>query len=195
MKNRLRASSFAAWMLTLLASVLGCAPLASFRPASGLPDDRHVEFGAGSIYVSPRPYVEEPGRAAGQLWASKRTSRRTTLTGVAAFDNTAFALGGTARWDIVRDERVSAGIEPELGFLWGGVRFPVAVRFREENFLYFAPRVAARSLDVSLDLPVGMSLCVADGVFLRGEYGVSWTGELSYYQRRQMLGAGIAVQR
>lgn len=181
--------------LLLVALDAGCAPLASFRPAAGLPDDRHAEFGAGGVVVTPRPYVEEPTRAAGQLWASTRTSRRITLTGLAAFDATAFALGGAARLDVLRTERFAAGVEPELGYLWAGLRAPVAVRFQGENWLYFAPRVAARGLDFSLDVPVGMSLELTDDVFLRAEYAFTWTGELSYYQRRQVLGAAIAVHR
>lgn len=179
----------------LLFATLGCAPLASFRPPAFGDDDRATEFGMGGVVQTGRPFVSEPTRGAGQAWFSRRTSERVDLAAMAAFDASAFALGGAAELDLVRAPAYVLAIEPEAGFLWAGLRVPAALRLYRKNALYVSPRVAARSLAVSVDLPVGLSVDVAGGVALRAEWATSWTGKLTYYEQRQTVGVGLALRR
>jgi hypothetical protein len=188
-----RVARVAAAAATSLAAS-ACAPLASFRPASGLMPDRSLEVGAGGMLESPRPYVTEPTRATGQVWASGRADDRLTLTGIVAFDASALALGGAARIDLVRADRFAAGVEPELGLLWAALDVPIALRLYDQTWLYTAPRFGSRGLDWALTVPVGVSARVYDGLMLRAEYGTTWSTELTYFQRRDVFGVALAFQ-
>lgn len=181
--------------VALVFSLCACAPLAAFRPASGLMGDRTFEVGAGGALQSPRPYVDEPMAAAGQVWATTRATRRITVSGVAAFDAEGFALGLAPRFDLLRTDRFAAGLEPQLGFAWGALSVPLAVRILDETWIYTSPRVGTVGLDPALHVPVGLSARFYEGFMLRLEYAVLWTGELSYYQQRRIVGIALAVQR
>jgi hypothetical protein len=188
----------AALSAALLGGTLGCVPPASFRAAPGLMDGKTVEVGGGGMLVGPRPYVEEPVSGAGQVWSSARATPRLTLTGIAAFDTAAFALGGAGRYDLVRTGRFALGGEAELGFAWVGAVVPVGVRLFDETWLYSAPRVASRGVEStgvawSLELPAGVSVRVVGGLSLRAEYRVSWV-DLFVYTRRHHGGLAIAYQ-
>ena len=170
-----------------------CAPLASFRPASGLVEGRTREIGGAGMVVGPRPYVEEPARAVGQLWFSTRATQKLTLTGIGAFDLSAVALGGAARLDFARFDRFAAGGEVEAGWLWGALDLPIAARLFDQTWVYTAPRFGNRGLDWAVDLPVGLSVRIYEGLMARFEYRLSWA-ELSYFERHQIFGAAAAVQ-
>ncbi len=144
--------------------------------------------------VSPRPYVDEPTRGAGQMWLSGRVTRSLTLTGVAAREPGAFAAGGAARIDVLRADRLVLAPEVELGILWGAVNAGAALRLFEQTWIYAAPRFGTRGSTWSVEVPAGFSIGIPGGVMLRAEWRVSWAGELSYYQQRQMFGAALAVQ-
>jgi hypothetical protein len=176
------------------AALAGCAPLSTFRPASGIMDDRSFEVGGGGTLVSPRPYVEEPVQAGVQAWVSGRATKALTLTGMGAAEASAFALGGAARVDVLRTDRLALGPEFEVGFLWGAANFGGAVRLFDQSWFYTAPRFGNRGSTWALDLPAGLSFRIYEGLMLRTEYRVTWTGELSYYQQRRMFGAAVAVQ-
>lgn len=185
----MRALRFAALAL----AVTGCAPVAGMRPASGLMPDRKLEVGGAGALVGPRPYVDEPTRAAGQVWVSGSPQRKLTLTGIAAFDLTALALGGAARLDLLRTYRVAAGPEFELGLLWSAFSLPCAVRLFDETWIYTAPRIGTRGVTWAVEAPAGLSVRIYGGLMARAEYRVSW-GELSYYQRRDIAGLALALQ-
>jgi hypothetical protein len=189
-----RAASLAAAVAASALASGACAPLASFRPASGIMPGRTLEVGAGGVLEGPRPYVTEPTRATGQLWASGRADEKLTLTGIVAFDASALALGGSARIDLVRADRFAAGVEPELGLLWAALDVPIALRLYDETWVYTAPRFGTRGLDWALTVPVGVSVRVYDGLMLRAEYGTSWSTELTYFQRRDLFGVALALQ-
>lgn len=189
----MRAVPFAVAVAVALAAG-GCAPLASFRPASGLMAERTFEIGAGGVLQTPRPYVDERAAAAGQVWASMRAARRVTVSGVTAFDAEGFAAGAALRFDLLRGDRVAVGLEPEAGFAWGALAVPFAIRVFDETWLYASPRVGTIGVDGALHLPAGLSARIYDGLMVRAEYAVLWTGELSYYQQRQLFGLGIAYQ-
>src|SRR5262245_56971779 len=118
------------WIRALLAGVglAGCAPLARFRPASGLMPGKSLEPGAGVAYVAPRPRVDEPTRGAGQVWLSGEPGSRVSLSAIGAFDVDAFALGGALRVDFLRADRAVAGVEAELGYAWAALSLPFALR-------------------------------------------------------------------
>lgn len=181
-------------LLLLCATTIACAPLSSFRPASGLMDDRTGEVGLGGTLVAPRPYVDEPTRAAGQLWLSKRAWKDLTLTGIGAVEPRAFAFGGAARADLLRTNRLVVAPEVELGVLWAATNAGAALRLFDETWVYAAPRFGNRGSTWAVDVPVGVSARVYDGFLIRGELRLSWAGELSYYQQRRMLGVAIARQ-
>lgn len=181
-------------VLLSLATIACAAPISSLRPASALLDDRSFELGAGGSMVSPRPYVEEPTRGAGQLWFSGRVTKALSLTAVAAREPGAFAAGGAARLDVLRADRLVIAPEVELGILWGALNAGAAVRLFEQTWIYTAPRFGTRGATWAVEVPAGFSIGVGGGLMLRAEYRVSWAGELSYYQQRHIFGAGLAVQ-
>jgi hypothetical protein len=178
-------------LLVLL--IAGCAPVAGFRPASGAMPGRTLELGAGAAAVSPRPYVDETWQGAGQLWLTLDRSELLALSGIAAFDDDAVALGGAARLGLVRHDRFAGGVEGELGFAWAALSLPLAVRAFEQNWIYSAPRLGTWSTDALIGLPLGASVHVYDGLILRAEAQVSWQ-DFKYYNRRTTLGAGAAYQ-
>jgi hypothetical protein len=172
----------------------GCAPLASFRPASGLMPGRKLEVGGGAVLLGSRPYVEEPSRGAGQVWATGDASRSVSLTLLGAFDAEAVALGGALRLNALETDRLAAGVEVELGYAWAGISLPFAVRAVDETWLYSAPRVGSWGMDFLLSAPVGVSVRVVDGLMLRAEGQASWQGA-RHFNRRMHLGAAAAYQR
>lgn len=174
-------------------ALYGCGPLASFRPASGLMPDRRIEAGLGISEVTARPYVNESSASAGQAWLSGNVGKRFALTGIAAFDDDAAALGGAARFTPLKLDRVVAGFEQELGFAWFAVSTPVAVRLVDQTWLYTAPRFGTWGVDLSFGIPVGVSVRVYDGLMLRAEWQRSWQ-DFKYYNRRDHYGLAIAHQ-
>ena len=183
----MRRVAFALLVLT------GCSPIAGFRPASGLLPDKHLELGGGAAVLGPRPFVEEPTRGTGQLWATGRASRRINLSAIGAFDTNAVAIGGAVRFDYLRANRVVAGAEVEGGVAWAGTSMPAALRLFDETWLYTAPRLGTRSVGWALELPAGISVRVYDGWMVRAEYRISWV-ELDPYSRRHHGGLALAYQ-
>lgn len=181
-------------VLAASSAAASCAPQSNFRPASGIMSDRSFEVGGGGTLVGPRPFVDEPTQGAGQLWFSGRAAKNLTLTGIGAIEASAFALGGGARIDVVRTNRFAFGPEVELGFLWAALNVGAAVRLFDQTYVYTAPRLGSRGADWALDIPGGLSVRVYEGIMLRAEYRVAWTGELSYFQQRRIAGAALAVQ-
>lgn len=181
-------------MLALVALLLvGCAPPATFRPAPPLLEDRAVELGAGGAAISPRPYVQEPWRGAGQIWAAGPISGVFDLGAVVAFDLDGFAAGGSLRAHLVTHDRFALAVDLELGWAWAALAFPVAFRLFDESWVYVAPRVANWGASPSLGVPFGLSVRVRDGFFVRAEAQWQWP-ELSPYQRRIHLGLALAQQ-
>jgi hypothetical protein len=177
---------------------LGCAPLAGFRPASGIMPGRSVELGLGAATLSPRPYVEEDWRTAGQLWVSADAGTDWTLSAMAAFDREAhitkaFAAGGAARIHTLRTDRLASGVEGELGYAWAALNFPFALRALDETWIYTAPRFGTFGSEPTFGLPLGISARMLGGFMVRAEAQASWA-DLKYYNRRTHLGLGVAYQ-
>lgn len=182
----------------LLASVAclasaACAPLAGFRPASGIMDGRQAEVGLGGAALGPRPFVDEKTSGAAQFWASKRATKRLTVSGIGAVDLDALALGGALRVDALRTDRLALGAEGEGGFVWGAVSVPFAVRLFDETWVYTAPRLGTRGTDWLVELPAGVSVRVWDGLMIRPEYRATWVEALPE-ERRHVAGLGVAWQ-
>lgn len=171
----------------------GCSPIAGFRPASGLLPGKRLELGGGGAILGPRPFVEEPVRGTGQLWATGRLSRRVTVSGIGAFDTSAVAVGGAVRFDYLRVNRFAAGAEIEGGFAWLGASTPLALRLFDETWLYTAPRLGTRSFAWALEVPAGLSVRVHHGWMVRAEYRISWV-ELEPFSRRHHAGLALAYQ-
>lgn len=189
----MRALAISSSILLGLCTLMGCAPLGNFRPADGLMPGKTGEMGGGTVVVGPRPYVDERAHATGQLWISGRPAKRITLTGVGAFDTAALALGSGVRVDVVQSSRVAAGVEAELGFLYGAASIPVSLRVLGQSRLYTSPRFGTRGLTWSIDLPVGVSIPIHGGWMVRAEYTSSWA-ELLWYQHRHQAGMAVAYQ-
>lgn len=179
--------------LLVIFVLTGCSPVASFRPASGLMNDRDLEVGVGAAAVSPRPYVEEPWQGVGQFWVMGEPTRFLALSAIGAFDDEAFALGGAARLNYLRLDRFVAGAEGEAGLLWAAVSLPFAVRVFDQSFVYSAPRLGTWSSDALVSLPLGTSVRIYDGFMLRAEGQVTWQG-FHYYNRRVVVGGAAAYQ-
>jgi hypothetical protein len=180
------------WAAVLLGS-LGCAPIASFRPPAPLPPDRSAEMGAAGVAISPRPYVQEPWRGAAQLWAAGPISRRFDLGAVAAFDLDGVAAGATLRLHVTTHDRFALAIDTELGWGWASVALPIGVRLFDETWLYSAPRLFNWGQRPAVAVPVGLSVRVVDGFFVRAEAQAVWP-DLSPYQRRWIFGLAAAQQ-
>lgn len=182
-----------AGVFALGALATGCAPIAGFRPASGIMDGKQAEVGVGAAALGPRPFVDEKASGAGQFWASTRATRRLTVSGIGAVDLGRLALGGGLRVDALRTRRVVIGGEGELGLLWAGASVPFAVRLVDETWVYTAPRIGTRGVDWLVELPAGLSVRIYDGLMLRPEYRATWVEGIAY-ERRHVVGLGVAWQ-
>jgi hypothetical protein len=181
------------WCALWVSVLSGCAPLASLRPASGIPSDHHAEVGVAAVRLSPRPYVEEQAAYTGQVWLSFEPSRHFGFSTVAAFDTNSAVGGVAARWNAIRTSRVALGPEAELGYAWGAGSLGLAVRPLGENWIYAAPRLGTLGFDWAFGIPVGVSVDLSHGFVLRAEAQLSWA-DFKYYNRRLHLASGIAYQ-
>jgi hypothetical protein len=181
------------WLSATLAMLSAhCAPLGMLRPPVPFPEDRRNEIGLGGVVVSPRPYVEEPWTQAGQMWLTRQALPWLQLSAISAFDPRAMAFGLGARALWLRSSRLGAGCDVELGYGWGALGLPVAVRLFGQSWFYASPRVGNYGIEPIFGVPMGLSLNVQHGAFLRLEYQTSWVNLLSY-QHRHHLGAALAV--
>ncbi len=179
--------------LALIGWCAHCGPLATFRPIAALSADRPYELGLGTVAVSPRPYVDERWGQSGQLWFTKRANDWLQLSAIAAFDPGALGAGIGATAAVVRGRRVVAGVEGEAGYGWAAASVPFAFRLFEESWLYAAPRVYNFGIYPAVGTPIGLSLHIQKGAFLRFEYQASWM-QLQAYNLRHHIGGGLAVQ-
>jgi hypothetical protein len=181
------------WFLFPLAT-LGCAPLGYLRPAGELlTEDRSYEVGAGVVRLGPRPYVIEEWHTTGQAWVTAAVSRSVELTALGAFDDSGAAAGGALRWTPLHFQSFALGGEINLGYAWGALALPVAVRPVERLWIYTAPRLGNQGVRLTPVVPVGLSLRTVDALMLRGEASWSWA-DFQSYQRRLHLAAGVAYQ-
>jgi len=191
-RPRTRVPSTTAVALSALVAV-GCAPLASLRPAAAPMPGRTMEVGVGGALVSPRPHVQEPWRGAGQLWLSGAVSDRLVLSALAFFDDQAAGGGGAARLVLVDVDRVRAGVEVELGWLWAAGALPMAVRLFDQTWLYASPRLGNLGDELTPGVPFGLSVRVHDGLSVRLEGQPSWA-DFDAHQLRFHGALGVAWQ-
>ncbi len=189
----MRCAALAAFGIPLVVTA-ACAPLSSFRPASGIGRGRDVEVGAGATLVGTRPYVDEPVRAGGQAWASTEVGSNVGLTLIGSFDDDALGVGVAARVLLERNGGLAWGVEGELGYGWAALSVPLALRMWGESWAYAAPRFGTWGIGPVLALPVGASFHAGEAVFLRVE-GQAAVQDLAWTKRRFLAGAAIAHQR
>lgn len=180
-------------VLVLVGALAGCAPLASFRPASGLMPGRSLEVGAGAAMITPRPYVSEPARGAGQVWVSGEPTSWLSLSGITVFDTDAAGAGGAVRINYLRTPGFVAGVEGEAGFAWVGASLPLSARLFDQTWLYGGPRIANWGVDPVGGATAGLSTRITGGFILRAEAQVSWQG-FKYYNFRKHFGLAAAYQ-
>ena len=147
----------------------------------------------GTVAVSPRPYVDEPWSHAGQLWFTSKATPWLQLSGISAFDAGAIGVGVGATALLVRRSSLVAGVEAEAGVGWTAGGFPFALRLFEETWIYAEPRISSFGIYPAVGTPVGLSLHVEKGAFLRVEYQASWE-RFQAFNLRHHLAAGFAVQ-
>jgi hypothetical protein len=172
---------------------VGCAPLASLRPAAPFGEGHDKEIGLGAAAVAPRRYVDEEWLHAGQMWFSVDAKSWLRLSAISAFDAEAVAVGGGATARLVRADRFAGGVEAEVGYGWGALGIPMAVRLFDQTWVYSTPRVSNFGVDPALFIPVGASVHLYGGSFLRLEYQSSWA-KFQAYNQRNHFAAGLAVQ-
>lgn len=178
---------------SLLLQIAACAPLASFRPASGLAPGRTLETGMGVVTLGPRPYVDEDSASVGQLWVSGEPKPWLALSGILGYDAQAFAAGGAVRWNTFRSRRFAAGIEAETGYAWAAGSLNFAASPLDDQWLYVGPRLGTIGFDWEIGVPAGVSVDLGRGVIVRAEYQLSWA-ELMYYNQRSHLGFALVHQ-
>lgn len=170
-----------------------CAPLAEMRPAGGAIESNKYELGTAGIRLGPRPYVEEDATRSGMLWLSADASRRFTFTGITVFDRAAAGFGLAARFHAVRADRFALSTELAAGYAFGAVALPVAVRLFDQTWLYANPRLGNIGRDLAPGVPLGISVRIWEGFFVRSEAQLSWA-DFKYYNRRLHLAFGVAAQ-
>jgi hypothetical protein len=163
--------------------LVSCAPVAYLRPTAGALPVADFELGAGVAAVGPRPYVTETWRGTAQTWLSHRHSELVTLSALAAFDDTALALGGAIRLNAFDLALVTGGVEAEAGYAWAALALPLTIRVHDRARLYTAPRLATWSLDPLFGVPLGVGLDVHERVQLLAEAQLSWQDFKSYNRR------------
>jgi hypothetical protein len=173
--------------------LVGCAPVAVFRPVSGFIPGANREFGIGGTVVTPRPYVTEDAHRVAQVWFSTVLTRVSDVSGIVAFDEQALAIGGSYRLRYLKTDRIAAGGELELGWAWAAISAPFALRVVDQSFVYVAPRLGTWGEDAIFGVPVGVSVRIYRGLMLRGEWQRSWQS-FKYYNRRDAFGAAVAYQ-
>jgi hypothetical protein len=182
-----------ALVLACLVTGAGCAPLATLRPAAPLLCGRTFEVGAGVVALSSKPYAPEPWRGAAHLWLDGRVTRWLDVGGVASADLSGAAAGATARAHLVTTGRFALSADAELGWAWGALAVPVAVRLFDETWLYAAPRFGNFGGRPTLGIPAGLSVRITGATFVRVEAQVSWP-DLSPYERRVHVALAVARQ-
>jgi hypothetical protein len=167
--------------------------MAALRPISALAGLGTRELGLGTVAVSPRPYVDEQWAHAGQLWFTTKATPWLQLSGISAFDAGALGVGVGATALLVRGRSFMAGVEAEAGYGWAAGGIPFAARLFEQTWIYSEPRVTNWGIYPVVGIPVGLSLPIEKGAFLRLEYQPSWE-RLQRFNLRHHLAAGLAVQ-
>src|SRR5690606_31168618 len=120
-------------------------------------EGRAAQLGVGAVVQSPRPYVNEPWRVSAQTWGTGELDGRVELSTVVALDDQGAAAGVALRWVAVHTERLSLGVELQLGWAWIAVALPASVRPFGESRLYAAPRLGTFGARWTPALPVGLS--------------------------------------
>jgi hypothetical protein len=187
-----KSSAFSASLAALI-STPSCGPLASLRPISALNAQSANELGLGTVAVSPRPYVDERWSHTGQLWFTMRATPWLQLSGISAFDASAIGIGVGATASLVRAQSFVAGVGGEAGYGWAAAGLPLAARLFDQTWIYAEPRVTNYGIYPLFGAPVGLSLYVDRGAFLRLEYQASWE-RVQAFNLRHHLAAGFAVQ-
>jgi hypothetical protein len=177
----------------IVAWFCGCAPVSSFRPASGIMPGKTLEFGMGGTALSPRPYVEEDWQYVGAVWVSSEATATSDLSAIMALDDDALAIGGAYRLYYVDHDRFAGAAEAELGFAWGAFSLPVSFRLLDQTHVYVSPRIGTWGLEPIFGVPAGLSVRIYEGVVIRGEWQVSWQNFM-YYNRRDHWGFAGAYQ-
>jgi hypothetical protein len=180
-------------LAALALAVGGCAPLASFRPASGLTDGHGLEVGLGAAMVTPRPYVLEKSAGAGQAWVSGEPKRWLGLSAITAFDDKAAGFGGAVRFYFVRERWFALGADTEAGYAWVNESLPLAFRPIEPVWIYAAPRLGNWGIEPIAGVLGGLDVHVYQGFIVRAEAQASWQNFM-YYNRRNHYGAALAYQ-
>jgi len=191
--QRHRASAREIAFLVAFALIPGCGPLATLRPISALAGQGSRELGLGAVAVSPRPYVDERWSQAGQLWFTAKATPWLQLSGISAFDAGALGVGLGATALLVRGSSFMAGVQAEAGYGWAAGGLPFAARLFDQTWIYAEPRVTNLGIYPAVGTPIGLSLHIEKGAFLRLEYQASWE-RLQSFNLRHHLAAGFAVQ-
>jgi len=177
----------------MVALLMACAPAGSLRPPPSPAPGNTVELGSGVVAQVPRSWVDEPWRAAVQMWGGGHISDRVELATIVMLDDLGIASGIALRWLPVETDRLTAGLELQVGWLWIAVAVPVSARLFGQTRLYTAPRIGTFGAEWTPALPLGVSLGFPRNVDLRLEGQVSWPG-FHASGRRAHLSAAAAHQ-
>jgi hypothetical protein len=177
----------------LAVALIGCAPLASFRPASGLVDQNRFEAGMGAAAASPRTYVAENWSVADQVWVTGEPARWLSLSAIGVFDGTTASAGGATRFYLARVPWYALGAEVEAGYGWAGASLPIAYRLFDWVWIYTEPRIRNWGKEPIVAVLGGLDFHVLDGLILRTEAQASWQ-DYKFFNRRNHLGLAVAHQ-
>lgn len=179
--------------LPLALTLIGCAPAASFRPASSAMRETRAEVGVGGAAIRPRRFVEEPTFFSGQAWGTRRLTKTLKASGILALDTDAAAGGFALGWIPLQRSWLAAGLEAELGYAWAALAVPFSIDVGKSVTGYASPRLGTWGDELSAAVPFGLSVDFPAGIELRGEAQVTWAA-FEAYNRRWHLGVALVYQ-
>jgi hypothetical protein len=175
-----RFAQLLAVLLSAWFALWACAPAAAMRPMTGSMDEPN-EFGGGYTYAAP---LTDTNRCAndlitcnpgsnGQIWYQHRFGERFSLGGTLFGGQTSLFGGGVlGRFHLLESDRLQLGGDVSLGFAWGELGVPVAVRVAGPVWLYTEPTVAFRLVQ-PVRVPLGVAINLDDhfSVAAEGAWG------------------------
>lgn len=176
-------------ILTLIATLTGCAPPSSLPPPVPMGADQSLELGGAASLgglISQRTQTDHLGNelshtvaepaVGGQLWGDVDLGQRLRLGGtlfLEGYVDTGVAGGGGlfARMRMDHSARSYVGLQVELGWAYGSAGLPVAYEVVDGIWVYTTPSLGF-SYRGLLRLPAGFSLALSEQMLFSAELGM-----------------------
>lgn len=182
---------------SVLALAAGCAPGFRLRPPAAVPAGAQYEAGLGASAVSPRPLQRGvPWTSAAVGWTTVRTTERTSLSALGAWDGDQGAAGLSGELRLIEATAGAVAVSAEAGWLWTAADMSAAVALPGPVDARAYAVVGGRfwGLDLAVRTVGGLDVPIGPQASVRMEGGASWP-ELDPFKRRLHLALGVVVRR